>query len=118
MLAVGACLTNRNSNGWVNPISPAAPKSSAYADQPNAANVPIEINVSMVAVPWRRFRQAARWKGQAPQTTTGAVSSNDSGQNLQRNLAIEFGILRQIHLAHSALAEFGDDAVMRQGGIG
>ena len=39
------------------------------------------------------------------------VSSNVSGQNLQRNLAIEFGILRQIHLAHSALANLRADFV-------
>ena len=35
------------------------------------------------------------------------------GQNLQRDLAIEFRIPRQIHLAHPARADFRDDAVMR-----
>ncbi len=29
--------------------------------------MPTEISVSMVAAPWRRFDQAARWKGHAPQ---------------------------------------------------
>src|SRR5438132_10467588 len=33
------------------------------------------------------------------------MSSNIGSQNLQRNAAIEFGILRQIHLTHSALAK-------------
>ncbi len=32
----------------------------------------------MVDVPCRRFVQAARWNGQAPQTTTGAASVRDS----------------------------------------
>ena len=32
-------------------------------DQPHAAIVPIEMSVSIVAVPWRRFIHAARWKG-------------------------------------------------------
>ncbi len=32
------------------------------------------------------------------------MSSNIRGQNLQRNFAIEFCILRQIHLAHPTLA--------------
>ena len=32
----------------------------------------------MVAAPWRRFVHAARWNGQAPQTTTGEASVNAS----------------------------------------
>jgi hypothetical protein len=32
------------------------------------------MRVSMVAAPWRRFVQAARWNGQAAQVTTGAAS--------------------------------------------
>ena len=55
-----------NEKGWVMPGSPAAPKNSAHSDQPNAASVPTEIRVSMVAAPWRRLAQAARWNGQAP----------------------------------------------------
>src|SRR5438067_546640 len=39
------------------------------------------------------------------------VSSNVSGQHLQRNLAIEFGVLRQIHLAHPALADLRADLI-------
>ena len=46
------------------PASPAVPKNSAYSDQPNAASVPSETSVSMVAAPWRRLVQAARWNGQ------------------------------------------------------
>jgi hypothetical protein len=36
------------------------------------------MSVSMVAAPWRRFTQAARWKGYAPHTTTGAARVSDS----------------------------------------
>ena len=32
----------------------------------------------MVEEPWRRLVHAARWNGQAPQTTTGAASVSDS----------------------------------------
>ncbi len=66
-----------NSNGWVMPGVPAVPNSSAYSDQANAAMVPMEIRVSMVAAPWRRLAQAARWNGQAPQTSTGAASVSE-----------------------------------------
>src|SRR3954462_13004116 len=47
-------------------------------DQPKAASVPIEISVSIVAVPCRRLAHAAWWNGHAPQTTTGAASVSDS----------------------------------------
>jgi hypothetical protein len=47
-------------------------------DQPKAAIVPIEMSVSMVAVPCRRLAHAAWWNGQAPHTTTGAASVSDS----------------------------------------
>ena len=67
-----------NEKGWVMPGMPASPKNSAQIDQPKAARVPSEISVSMVAAPWRRLTAAARWKGQPPQTTTGAASVNDS----------------------------------------
>ena len=40
--------------------------------------VPTETRVSMVAAPWRRFTQAARWNGQAAHTITGAASTSDS----------------------------------------
>jgi len=39
---------------------------------------PIEISVSIVALPCLRFANAARWNGHAPQTTTGTASTNDS----------------------------------------
>lgn len=51
------------------------PRKSAYSDQRNAALVPTEIRVSMVAAPWRRLVHAARWNGHAAHTTTGAVST-------------------------------------------
>ena len=60
------------------PGVPADPQNSATTDQPNAASTPIDTSVSMVEVPWRRLVQAARWKGQAPHTTTGAASVSDA----------------------------------------
>src|SRR4028119_2192222 len=67
-----------SSKGCVIPGTPAVPRNSAYSDQANAAIVPRETRVSIVAVPWRRFIHAARWKGQAPQTTTGAARGRGS----------------------------------------
>ena len=32
----------------------------------------------MVVAPWRRLVQAARWKGQAPQTTTGVARTSET----------------------------------------
>ena len=60
------------------PITPASPRKRAYSDQAKAATVPTEINVSMVAAPWRRLAHAARWNGHAPQLTTGAARVNES----------------------------------------
>ena len=57
------------------PGSPAPRKKSATTDQPQAASMPTEISVSIVAAPCFRFCQAARWNGQAPQSTTGVASS-------------------------------------------
>ena len=62
-----------SSNGCVIPGMPAPPNSNAYSDQANAAMVPIEMSVSIVAAPCRRFAHAARWNGHAPHTTTGAA---------------------------------------------
>ena len=53
-------------------------KKSATTDQPQAASVPTEISVSIVAAPCRRFAQAARWNGQPPQSTTGVASCSES----------------------------------------
>jgi uncharacterized membrane protein YGL010W len=39
---------------------------------------PIEISVSMVAVPCLRFAQAALWKGHAPHTITGAAKASEA----------------------------------------
>ena len=38
---------------------------------------PREMSVSIVAAPWRRFAQAARWNGQAPHRTTGVARASD-----------------------------------------
>ena len=68
------------------PGMPAVPKNSAHSDQPKAASTPSEISVSIVAAPWRRLVQAARWNGQAPQMTTGAAraSAPTASRELQR----------------------------------
>src|SRR5215813_9604029 len=42
------------------------------------------------------------------------ISRKISWQNLQRHLAIEFGVLRQIHFAHSALTDFRADNIPTQ----
>ena len=55
-----------SANGWVMPGVPAVPKNRAHSDQPNAASVPIETSVSMVAAPCRRLAQAALWNGSPP----------------------------------------------------
>ncbi|MFK4543027.1 hypothetical protein RKD29_002623 [Streptomyces tendae] len=60
------------------PGMPASPKNSAHRDHPNAASVPSETSVSMVAAPCRRPVQAARWKGSPPHTTTGAARVSES----------------------------------------
>src|SRR3954451_7109155 len=67
-----------SSKGWVIPGVPAVPKNRAHTDHRNAADVPTEIRVSMVAAPCRALVQAARWKGQAAYVTTGAASVSDS----------------------------------------
>ena len=78
MLALPSPERTVSSNGWIMPGWPAVPRNNAYTDQANAARVPTEINVSMVAAPWRRLAQAARWNGHAPHTTTGAARVSDS----------------------------------------
>ena len=40
--------------------------------------MPRETSVSIVEVPCLRLTQAARWNGQAPQTTTGAARVRES----------------------------------------
>ncbi len=67
-----------NSNGWVMPTMPAVPKNSAHSDQRNAADVPTEISVSIVAAPCFALVHAARWKGQAAYVTTGAARVSES----------------------------------------
>ncbi len=60
------------------PGIPASPKNNATSDQPKAALTPMLISVSIVVAPCRRLVQAARWKGHAPHTTTGAASVSAS----------------------------------------
>ncbi len=67
-----------SAKGWVMPGIPALPRNSAHTDHRNAAEVPTETRVSMVAAPCRALVRAARWKGQAAYVTTGAVSVSDS----------------------------------------
>ena len=57
---------------------PASPRNSAYSDQPQAASTPIEMSVSIVAVPCLRFAHAARWNGHAPHRITGVASCRQS----------------------------------------
>ena len=57
-------------------VSASRPKTSTAADQPNAASVPIEISVSIVAARCRAFSAAARWNGQPAQSTTGAARAS------------------------------------------
>ena len=50
----------------------------ALNEKSKAANVPTEMSVSIVVAPCRRLTHAARWNGQAPQTTTGAARTSES----------------------------------------
>src|SRR6188474_733903 len=59
----------------------------------------------------------ARFLGKALQTIL--IFSNFGRQDLERHSAAEFrSVLRQINLTHPARAKFGDDAVVRQSGVG
>ena len=60
------------------PGIPASPRNNAHNDQTYAARTPTDTRVSIVAAPWRRLVQAARWNGSAPHTTTGEASVNAS----------------------------------------
>jgi hypothetical protein len=51
---------------------------SAYSDHSQAASVPTEISVSIVAAPCLRLAQAALWNGQAAHSTTGVTRFSDS----------------------------------------
>ena len=53
--------------------SPAPANSSAATDQPQAARVPSDTRVSMVAVRWARAARAARWKPAPAHSTTGVA---------------------------------------------
>lgn len=57
------------------PRAPAPPNSRAYSDQRVAAMTPRETRVSIVEEPWRAALNAAAWKGQAAQVTTGRASA-------------------------------------------
>ena len=57
---------------------PASPMNSAYSDHSQAASVPTETSVSIVAAPCLRLAHAALWKGQAAHSTTGVTRFSDS----------------------------------------
>ena len=57
---------------------PASPMNSAYSDHSQAASVPSEISVSIVAAPCLRLTHAALWNGHAAHSTTGVTSFSDS----------------------------------------
>ena len=73
MLLIPSVRSRAKLKWWVVPRSPAVPTNSARIDHRNAAVVPTETRVSMVAAPWRALIQAARWNGQPAHTTTGAA---------------------------------------------
>ena len=52
------------------------PPTSTTTDHVQAASVPIEISVSIVAAPCRAFRSAARWNSSPLQNTTGVASAS------------------------------------------
>ena len=57
---------------------PASPRNSAYSDHSQAASVPTEISVSIVAAPCVRFAHAAWWNGHAAHSPTGVTRFSDS----------------------------------------
>ena len=52
------------------------PPTSTTTDHVQAASVPTEISVSIVAAPWRAFRSVARWNPRPHQNTTGVASTS------------------------------------------
>ena len=46
------------------------------------------------------------------------IAGEGVGQNLQRNVAIEFRVARPIHLSHTARSEGGEDLVRADVGAG
>jgi hypothetical protein len=59
------------------------PRSTATVDQRNAASVPIETSVSMVAARRRRLSRAARWNGHPAHATTGTVRASASQSSVR-----------------------------------
>src|SRR3954447_1995051 len=57
---------------------PASPMNNAYRDHSQAASVPTEMSVSIVAAPCLRFAHAAWWKGHAAHSTTGVTRVSES----------------------------------------
>ena len=54
-----------------------SPRTTATADQTQAATVPSETRVSMVLAPWRALTAAARWNCQPHHQTTTPDSNSD-----------------------------------------
>ena len=46
------------------------------------------------------------------------ILGEGGGKNFERDFAIEAGVFGQINLAHTARAQFGQDAVVREVGYG
>jgi hypothetical protein len=78
MVSAASVRSMVSSKGWVIPGIPASPKNSAQTDQPSAARVPMEMRVSMVAMPCRAALAAPRWNCQPPQMTAGAPRVRES----------------------------------------
>jgi hypothetical protein len=57
-------------------VWPSSTAARATSDQPQAASVPIEMSVSIVAVPCRAFTGAARWKRRPETKTTGVARAS------------------------------------------
>jgi len=106
------------------PVMPASPTNRAHKDQSHAAPTPTEMRVSIVAAPCRRLVQAARWNGNAPQTTTGDARvreshcqlSNchagtiDSSSTGRLNPAVTASLRRRADASSSGCAEVGPAA--------
>ncbi len=54
------------------------PPTRTTVDHVQAASVPTEISVSIVAAPWRAFRSVARWNPAPAQKTTGVARTSAS----------------------------------------
>ena len=94
--------------------SPASPKNKAYSDHPNAASVPTEISVSIVAAPWRRFDP------RRPVERPGAPHHHRGGERERQPLpVVELQGRDHRHRDHRHRQHRGDDQPLpeRRGGV-